>query len=76
MLIPYFLCTHVISARYPEEDFNPMDFYTLELPFVSKLPEITAIAENLFILLDSVYARIQEAELKRLALEMETQQDN
>lgn len=76
----FYLCIfadpHAISARYPDEDFNPIDFYALKLPFVSKLPEITDITEKLLELLDSVYTRVQDAELKHLTLEMETQKVN
>ncbi|TQD28277.1 HEPN domain-containing protein [Methanolobus vulcani] len=63
---------HAISARYPDEDFNPMEFYTLELPLVTKLPKITAITEGLLVLLDNFYSRVQGSELRRLALENNT----
>lgn len=60
---------HAISARYPDEDFNPMEFYTLELPLVTKLPKIMAITEGLLLLLDDYYSRVYAYELRRMALE-------
>jgi HEPN domain-containing protein len=67
---------HAISARYPDEDFNPMEFYTIELPLVTKLPKIAPIVEGLLVLLDNFYSRVQESELRRLALEENTDSSN
>ena len=55
---------HAINARYPEENFNPMDFYTTDLPLVNMFPQFTDIAENILDILDNVYVSIQERELE------------
>ena len=55
---------HVINARYPEENFNPLDFYTADLPLVNRFPQFTDIAENVLDILDNMYVSIQERELE------------
>ena len=55
---------HAINARYPDENFNPMDFYTTDLPLVNMFPQFTDIAENILDILDNVYVSIQERELE------------
>ena len=55
---------HAINARYPDENFNPLDFYTTDLPLVNMFPQFTDIAENILDILDNVYVSIQENELE------------
>lgn len=55
---------HAINARYPEEYFNPLDFYTTDLPLVNSFPQFTDIAENVLDILDNMYVSIQEMELE------------
>ena len=38
---------HSTKSRYPEENFNPLTFYTPECPLIEKLPEIQYILHSL-----------------------------
>lgn len=55
---------HAINARYPDEYFNPLDFYTTDLALVNMFPQFKDIADNILDILDNVYISIQENELE------------
>ncbi|MDG6250435.1 HEPN domain-containing protein [Methanocalculus sp.] len=37
---------HAIASRYPDEDFDPMEFYTEELPLTQYMPQLYSIADK------------------------------
>ncbi|WP_062262877.1 HEPN domain-containing protein [Methanoculleus bourgensis] len=47
---------HAIAARYPEEDFDPLEFYTPDLPLIHALPSLYRIADRSIDRLHRLYA--------------------
>lgn len=46
---------HSSKARYPEDNFNPLTFYTPDLPLVERLPEIQNITRQTLEKMDEIY---------------------
>ncbi|MDD4255183.1 MAG: HEPN domain-containing protein [Methanofollis sp.] len=49
---------HAIAARYPEEDFDPLEFYTSERPLIQALPSLYHIADRSIDRLRRLYVTI------------------
>ena len=66
LLPPMFICSsffylsrllapHALS-RYPEGDFDPLEFYNCELPLIQEFPQISSYVHETLSILDRTYA--------------------